>query len=107
MSREGQLSANVQVDDEGYVNQGAPFDEGSEQGNSVAAQSQLRPDPTDLLARGRSASCSPTPTGGTKSPNTVFYHGRSPTPHQRALGAHIAEVKKNLKRDFDATTSQT
>ena len=73
MSLEGQLSANMQVDDEASVNWGASLGEGSMQGN-VSAQSQS-PDPTDLLSRGRSASCSPTPRGRTKSPNTVFRHG--------------------------------
>ena len=70
-------------------------------------QSQSRPDLTDLLSNGRSASYSPTPRGRTKSPNTVFHRGRSPTPRQKALGAHIAEVTEKLKRDFDAATSQT
>ena len=106
MSREGKLSANMQVDDEASVNWGASLGEGSAQGN-VSAQSQSRPDPTDLLSRGRSASYSPTPRGRTKSPNTVFCRGRSPTPRQKALGAHIAKVTEKLKRDFDAAKSQT
>ena len=106
MSSEGQLSANMQVDDEASVNWGALFGEGSAQGN-VATPSQSRPDPTDLLSRRRSASCLPTPRGRTKSPNTVFCHGRIPTPHQKALGAHIAEVIEKLKRDLDALKSQT
>ena len=50
MSREGQLSANMQVDDEASVNWGASLGERSAQGN-VAAQSQSRPDLTDLLLR--------------------------------------------------------
>ena len=106
MSHEGQLSTNMQVDDEASVNWGASLGEGSAQGN-VAAQSQSRPDLTDLLSKGRSASCSPTLRGRTKAPNTVFRRGRSPTPRQKALGAHIAEVTEKLKRDFDAATSQT
>ena len=106
MSHEGQLSANMQVDDEASVNWGASLGEGSAQGN-VAAQSQSRPDLTDLLSKGCSASYSPTPRGRTKSPNTVFRRGRSPTPRQKELGAHIAKVTEKLKRDFDAATSQT
>ena len=47
------------------------------------------------------------PRGGTKSPNTVFRHGRSPTPRSKALGANIAAITEKLKRDFDAATSQT
>ena len=108
MSHEGQLSANMQVDDEASVNWGASLGEGSAQGN-VAGQSQSRPDLidlTDLLSKGRSASYSPKPRGRTKSPNTVFRRGGSPTPRQKALGAHIAEVTEKLKRDFDAATSQ-
>ena len=70
-------------------------------------QSQSSPDLTDLLSKGRSASYSPTPRGQTKSPNTVFHRGRSPTPRQKALGAHIAKVTQKLKRDFDAAASQT
>ena len=62
MSREGQLSANMQVDDEASVNWGASLGEGSAKG-SVSAQNQSRPDPRDLLSRGRSASCLPTPRG--------------------------------------------
>ena len=88
------------------MNWGAPLGEGSAQGN-VSARSQSSPDPTDLLTRGRSAGLSPTPRGRTKSPNTVFRRGRSPTPCQKELGAHIAKVTEKLKRDFDAATSQT
>ena len=96
----------MQVDDEASVNWGASLGEGSTQGN-VYVQSQLRPDPIDLLTKGSNASYSLTPRSQTKSPNTVFCHGRSPTPRQKALGAHIAKVTKKLKRDFDAATSQT
>ena len=96
----------MQVDNEASVNWGASLGEGSAQGN-VSVQSQSRPDPTDLLTRGRSASYSPTPRGRTKSPNTVFRHGRSPTPRSKALGANIATITEKLKRDFDAATSQT
>ena len=99
MSHEGQLNANMQVDDEASVNWGASLGEGSAQGN-VAAQSQSRPDLTDLLSKGRSASYSQTPRGRTKSPNTVFHRGRSPTPRQKALGKHIAKVTEKLKRDL-------
>ena len=106
MSREGQLSANMQVDDEASVNWGASLGEGSAQGN-VFAQNQSRPDPTDLLTRERSASYSPTPRGRAKAPNTVFRRGRSPTPRPKALGANIAAITEKLKRDFDAATSQT
>ena len=52
-------------------------------------------------------SYSPTLRERTKSPNTVFRRGRSPTPRQKALGAHIAKVTEKLKRDFEAATSQT
>ena len=106
MSREGQLSANMQVDDEASVNWGASLGEGSAQGN-VAAPSKSLPNLTDLSSRGRSASHSPTPRGRTKSPNTVFRRGRSPTPRSKALGANIAAITEKLKRDFDAATSQT
>ena len=106
MSHEGQLSANMQVDDEASVKRGASLGEGSAQGNA-AAQSQSRPDLTDLLSKGRSASYSSTPRGRTKSPNTVFRRGRSPTPRQKELAAHIAKITGKLKRDFDAATSQT
>ena len=106
MSREGSLSANVQVDDEASVNWGASVGEGSAQGN-VAAPSQWLPNLTDLSSRGRSVSHSPTPRGRTKSPNTVFRRGRSPTPRSKALGANIAEINEKMKRDFDAATSQT
>ena len=106
MSREGQLGTNMQVDDETSVNWGPLLGEESAQGN-VAAPSQSFPGSTDLSARGRSASSSPTLRGRTKAPNTVFRRGRSPTPRQKALGAHIAEVTEKLKRDFDAATSQT
>ena len=82
MSREGQLSANMQVDDEASVNWGASLGEGSAQGN-VSEQNQSRPDPTDLLTRERSASYSPTPRGRAKAPNTVFRRGRSPTPRPK------------------------
>ena len=37
----------------------------------------------------------------------MFRRGRSPTPRQKAVGAHIAKVAEKLKRDFDAATSQT
>ena len=106
MSREGQMSANMQVDDEASVNWGASLGEGSAQGD-VATQSGLRPDRTHLLSRGRSASCSPTPGARTKPPNTVYRRGRSPTPCQKPLGQHIAEMTEKLKRDFHASTSQT
>ena len=106
MSREGQFSTNMQVDDEASVNWGASLGEGSAQGN-VAAPSQSLPNLTDLSPRGRSASHSPTPRGRTKSPNTVFRRGRSPTPRSKALGANIAAITEKLKRDFDAATSQT
>ena len=106
MSREGQMSANMQVDDEASVNWGASLGEGSAQGD-VAVQSGLRSNQTDLLSRGRSASCSPTPGTRTKPPNTVYRRGRSPTPRQKPLGEHIAEMTEKLKRDFHASTSQT
>ena len=99
MSHEGQLSANMQFDDEASVNWGASLGEGSAQGN-VAAQSQSSPDLTDLLSKGRSASYSPTPRGRTKSPNTVFRRRRSPTPRQKALGAHIAKVTEKTEARF-------
>ena len=51
MSHEGQLSANMQVDDEASVNWGASLGEGSAQGN-VVAQSQSSSDLTDLLSKG-------------------------------------------------------
>ena len=94
MLREGQLSANMQVDDETFVNWGASLGEGSAQG-SVAAPSQSRLDPIDLLLRGRSASCSQTPRGRKNSPHTVSRHGQSPTLRQKAIGEHIATVTKN------------
>ena len=106
MSREGHLSANMQVDDEASVNWGPLLGEENAQGN-VVAPSQTRPDPTDLFSRGRSASHSPTPRGRTKSPNTVFHRGRSPTPRSKALGENTAALTEKLKRDFQATTSQT
>ena len=106
MSHEGQLSANMQVDDEASVNWGASLGEGSAQGNA-AALSQSLPNLTDLSSRGRSASHSPTPRGRAKSPNTVFRRGRSLTPRSKALGANIAAITEKLKRDFDAATSQT
>ena len=79
----------MQVDNEASVNWGALLGEGSAQDN-VTMQSQSRADLTDMLSRGRSANCSPMPRGRAKSPNIVFCHGRSPTPHQKALGEHIA-----------------
>ena len=82
MSHEGQLSANMQVDNKASVNWGASLGEGSVQGN-VAAQNQSRPDLTDLFSKGHRASYSPTPRGRTKSPNTVFRRGRSPTPRKK------------------------
>ena len=106
MSREGQLSANMQVDDEASVNWGVSLGEGSAQGNA-AAPSQSLANLIDLSSRGRSASHSPTPRGQTKSPKTVFRRGRSPTPRSKALGANIAAITEKLKRDFDAATSQT
>ena len=51
MSREGQLGANMQVDDETSVNWGPLLGEESAQGNV--------PDLKDLLSKGRSASYSP------------------------------------------------
>ena len=106
MSREGQLSANMQVDDEASVNWGASLGEGSSL-NNVVAPIQSLPNLTDLLSRGRSASHSPTPRGRTKSPNTVLHRGRSPTPRSKALGEHVAALTEKLKRDFDASTCQT
>ena len=105
MSCEGQLSANMQVDDEASVNWGASLGEGSAQGN-IVVQSQSHPDLTDLLSRGCSTSCSPTPRGQTKPPNIVIHCGRSPTRRQKPLGVHISKVKEKLKRDFDVVTSQ-
>ena len=70
MSHEGQLSANMQVDDEIDVNWGTSLGEGSAQG-IVVAQGQSHLDLADLLLRELSASCSPTPKGQTKSPNTA------------------------------------
>ena len=75
MSREGQLGANMQVDDETSVNWGPLLGEESAQGNV--------PGSTDLSARGRSASSSPTLRGRTKAPNTVFRRGGSPTPRSK------------------------
>ena len=74
MSREGQLSTNMQVDDEASVNWGPLLGEENAQDN-VAAPSQTRPGPTEYFSRGRSASHSPTPRGRKKSPNTVFRRG--------------------------------
>ena len=96
----------MQVDDEASVNWGASLGEGSAQGN-VAAPSQSFPGSTDLSARGRSASSSPTLRGRTKAPNTVFRRGRSPTPRSKTLGENIAAITEKLKRDFEATASQT
>ena len=104
--RKGQLSTNMQVDDEASVNWGASLGEGNAHGN-VFTQSQPRPHPTNLLTRGHSASYSPTPRGRTKLPNTMFRRGRSPTLRSKVLGANIATITKKLKRDFDTTTSQT
>ena len=106
MSREGQLSTNMQVDNETSVNWGLLLGEESAQGNVVAA-SQSVPDLTDLSARGRSASGSPTLRGRTKAPNTVCHCGRSPTPRSKMLGENIPAITEKLKRDFGATTSQT
>ena len=86
----------MQVDDQASVYWGASLGEGSVQGY-VSAQSQWHPDPTDLLIRGRSASYSPTPRGQTKSPNTVFHRGRSPTLRSKALGANIVAITEKLR----------
>ena len=94
----------MQVDNEASVNWGASLGEGSAQGN-VSTQNQSRPDPTDLLTRGGSASYSPAPRGRGKSPNTVFRHGRSPTPRSKALGANIAAITEKLKPDFHVAPS--
>ena len=99
MSRKGQLGANMQVGDETSVNWGPLLGEESAQGNV--------PGSTDLSARGRSASSSPTLRGRTKAPNTVFRRGRSPTPRSKTLGENIAAITEKLKRDFEATASQT
>ena len=99
------MNASIQVNDEASVNWGVSLGERSAQGN-VAAQSQSRPDLTNLLSRGRSASCSLMPIGETKSPNIVFCRGQSPTPCSKALGENIAVITEKLKRDFDVATSQ-
>ena len=99
MSGEGQLSTNMQVANETSVNWGPLLGEESAQGNV--------PGSTDLSARGRSASSSPTLRGRTKAPNTVFCRGRSPTPRSKTLGKNIAAITEKLKRDFEATASQT
>ena len=41
------------------------------------------------------------------SPNKGYRCGRSPTPSQKPLGEHIAEMTEKLKRDFHVATSQT
>ena len=89
MSCEGQSNANMWVDSEASINWGASLGEGSVQGN-VAAQSQSRPDLTDLLSRGRSASCSPTARGQTNSPNTMFHRGEAQHCAKKRLG-HILQ----------------
>ena len=78
------------------MNWGASLGEESVQGN-VSVQNQSRPDPTDLLSRGPSASCSPNPRGRIKSPNIVFRCGRSPTLRSKALGKNIAAITEKLK----------
>ena len=106
MSREGQLSTNMQVGNETSVNWGSLLGEESAQGN-VVEPSQSFPDLTDPSSRGCIASNSPTPKGQTKAPNTVFRRGRSPTPRSKALGENIATLTEKLKHDFQTTTSQT
>ena len=58
------------------MNWGASLGQGSEQGN-VAAPSQSHLDPTDLLSRGRSASCSPMQRGRTIRPIQCFIVGEA------------------------------
>ena len=94
MSHEGQLSANMQVEDEASVDWGASLGERSAQGN-VAAQSQLSPDLTDLLSKGLSASYSPTPRGRTKPPNTVFIVGEAQHGVKKHLGHILQRSQKN------------
>ena len=98
MSCEGQLRTNMQVNDGALVNCGASLGEGSAQGD-VAVQNQSRPDLTHLLSRGRSATCSPTPRGRTKSPNIVFLSWEKPnTPSNSAWGTCCKGDRKNETR---------
>ena len=106
MSHEGQLSTNMQVDEETSVNWSAPLGEGSTQGD-VVVQNRSLPNQTDPLSRGHSANCSPTPGALKKSPNIMYRRGRSPTPSQKPLGEKIVEMTEKLKPNFHAATSYT
>ena len=94
MSREGQLSASMQVDDEASVNCGASLGEGSTQGN-VSAQSESRPDLTDLLSRGRSAIIHRRQEGEQSRLILCFVVGEAQHRVKKLLGRILQSSQKN------------
>ena len=110
MSREGRVNSAIGVSDSDSVNMEAHMGETSHASSAHGEiRSRLRAWHGKSLpsTSGRSASCSPTLGGRRSPPNTAYRRGRSPMPHSRALGPHIAKLTKALSQDIKTATSHT